>query len=468
MKKKTRNIYSLIFIGLFLSVSSAQSTVPDIQSIIQNIVIERADENNPLLFLPKDSVEFTLEVSSLQEALESLCLSFGIKLNDGQILPIDIIESISQTPVSSITIENIKSDIAKSLSVLLKFPENIVSRIEETFQKYSEQFEIVAWIDELQDSPLPVTDLLVVNLPKRYENEPSDPNQELPSDLDWYEEFHKSFVHNNYGAAINAYAYAKFNEDGSSAGAHAETDLTLLDNTFRLAQVDAKILAAPHKTQDSFVDIDVQYMGNSIWTYHWSDSLDILEGENERVFIKEKHYIKDITIIIVPVHLEAGGYGALGIEWKMEIDENTQTEFMTKFKPVVDVAGYARLDVDLGIASGSVKGNLNLIENEFVAEVIAQMIEENDQLEGALSFVAENDLQGPKGDISIYVSWNGTSTCMEERCLFGICMNVPVQCSQQGEDFMPLVDWDFWKAKDVLINTFDDLRQNVALISLKQ
>ncbi|KPA17709.1 conserved hypothetical protein, secreted [Candidatus Magnetomorum sp. HK-1] len=468
MKTKKRWIYSLIFIGLFVAVSPAQSSLPNIQSILENIVLDRADENNPLLFLPKDTVEFTLEISSLQETLESLCVSFGIKLNDGQILPINIIDSISQNPVSSITIENIQSEIAKSMAVLLKFPENIVERIQEAFQKYSEQFEIVAWIDNLKESPVSVTDLLVVNLPKRYENNSPEPNQELPSDLDWYEEFHKSFVHNNYGATIDAYAYAKFNDDGASAGAHAETDLTLLDNSFQLAQVDAKILAAPHKTDDSYVDIDVQYMGNSIWTYHWANSLEILEGENERVFIKEKHYVKDMTIIIVPIHLEAGGYGALGIEWKMEIDENTQTEFMTKFKPVVDVAGYARLDVDLGIASGSVKGNLSLIENEFVAEVIAQMIEENDQLEGALSFVVENDLQGPKGDISIYVSWNGTSTCMEERCLFGICVPVPVQCSQEGEDFMPLADWEFWKAKDVLINTFDDLRQNVALISLNQ
>ncbi|MBF0450488.1 MAG: hypothetical protein HQK75_07280 [Candidatus Magnetomorum sp.] len=468
MKTKKRWLFGFMILGLLLVSSPVNASFPDLQDILEKIVFERADENNPLLFLPKDTVGFTLEVSSLQETLEELCVSFGIKLNDGQILPIDIIDSVSENSVSSITIQNIQSEIAKSLFVLLKFPEDLIDRIQDTLQSYSEQFEIVAWLENLQESPLPITDMLVVNLPKRYENNTTNPDETLPSELDWYEAFHKSFVHNTYGASIDAYAYAKFNEDGSSAGAHAETNLTLMDNTFQLAQVDAKILAAPHQKGDSYVDIDVQYMGNSIWTYHWADTLDVLEGENERVFIKEKHYVKDFTIVIVPVHVEAGGYGALGIEWKMELDENTQTEFMTQFKPVVDVAGYARLDVDMGIASGNIKGNLSLIENEFVAEVFAQMIEENGQLEGLLSFVAENALQGPKGEISVNVSWNGTTMCMEEKCLFGFCVEVPVQCSQEGEDFLKLVDWDFWQAKDVLINTFDDLRQNVALISLNQ
>jgi len=468
MKTKKRWFFGFMMLAFLMAATPAYASVPDIQDILENIVFERADENNPLLFLPKDTLGFTLEVSSLQESLEELCVSFGIKLNDGQVLPIDIIDSLSDTPISSITIENIQSEIAKSLFVLLKFPEDLVASIQEKLQSYSEQFEIVAWLNEMQESPLSITDVLVVNLPKRYENHINEPDETLPSELDWYEEFHKSFVHHNYGATIDAYAYAKFNEDGASAGAHAETDLTLLDNTFQLAQVDAKILAAPHQKADSYVDIDVQYMGNTIWTYHWTDSLDILEGENERVFIKEKHYAKDFTIVIVPVHVEAGGYGALGIEWKMELDENTQEEFMTQFKPVVDIAGYARLDMDLGIASGTIKGNLTLIENEFVAEIIAQMIEENEQLQGVMSFVAENALQGPKGDISVNVSWNGTTMCMEERCVLGICIEMPVQCSQENEDLLKLVDWEFWQANDVLINTIDDLRQNVALISLNQ
>jgi len=468
MKTPKKLLWGYIVLGVLLMVTPATASVSNLNDIINNIVFERADENNPLLFLPKDTVGFTLEVSSIQEALEELCVSFGIKLNDGQILPINIIDSLSQTPVSSITIENVQSEIAKSLFVLLQFPEELVAQIQEKLQTYSEQFEIVAWIDQLQENPMSITDLLIVNLPKRYENNTSQPDETLPSELDWYEEFHKSFVHNNYGASIDAYAYAKFDEDGSSAGAHAETNLTLLDNTFQLAQVDAKILAAPHQKSDSYIDIDVQYMGNSIWVYHWADTIDILEGENERVFIKEKHYVKDFTIVIVPVHIEAGGYGALGIEWKMDLDENTQEEFMTQFKPVVDIAGYARLDVDLGIASGTIKGNLTLIENEFVAEIIAQMVEENGQLEGALSFVVENALQGPKGEISVNVSWNETTMCMEEKCFLGFCAEVPVQCTNEGADFMKLVDWDFWQANDVLINTIDDLRQNVALISLNQ
>ena len=449
---------------LFIMFIPAITTGTDFQNKKNCILPVRADNQISYVFLPKDTIAFTLEISVCQELIHPFVISFGLQTNKKKLIPVEIMEPQTGDTASSLTIEMIQSGSPKSVYVQLKIPSNQLTWIQESFQGFSKSFQILAWIDHQKASPIWITDVNIVNLPGRYIQAHSQENRFTK--LDWYADLSRRFVHHTYGASIKTSTYARFNNNGVSTGVHSKTSLTLLENTVQLSQVDASTLLTPHQKENSYVDIDFQYLGKSIWTDHWTDSSDIMSGKNKRTFIKDIYEDQLLLIGILPVQLRAGGYGELGIEWQVKLDQTKHQALTTQFTPLVDIAGYARIDIALERAFGHIDGALRLISNRFTTETSAQMFKENNQLEAVISCLAENDLNGPDGNLVARIFREKLMVCLEEQCLFDICTEIPIPCIEEVNAFLPLVDWQSWQSNSILIDSFGELYENQAMIIL--
>ncbi len=214
----------------------------------------------------------------------------------------------------------------------------------------------------------------------------------------------------------------------------------------------------------------VKSLGKQLFSYAKTGSakVSLKRSFTQRVSVK---YV--VVIFIIPVELEAGAYGELGLQFDFGADH--YTKFYAKAGPFVDAGAFASAKVTAFVAWAGIRGNLSLIKDEFWGEASCAVDFRNGgrDLLANLGLRVWNDLYGPSGFLQAYAGYCYPWICKKEVCiggggggkkLFGlikipklpkICVTIWYPCVQRKEKPWTLADWHSFHIDSVLLDWND-------------
>ncbi len=150
-------------------------------------------------------------------------------------------------------------------------------------------------------------------------------------------------------------------------------------------------------------------------------------------FSVNKSVSKSTTIMagVVPVTLSGEVGGSVGVRVATYLYDISRVNARLNPQATIDASASAGVGID-GCSMG-VNGELDLIKEDFVAELTAEMTFEGDDLQttsmlGSLKEIITNTVTGPNGNISIYADYPYLGMCSSRICCCGACVNTPHPC----------------------------------------
>ena len=213
----------------------------------------------------------------------------------------------------------------------------------------------------------------------------------------------------------------------------------------------------------------VKSLGKQLWSYARTGSASAGFKKSFTQKIKASYLV---VIFIIPVELEAGAYGELGLQFNFGAEH--YTHFYAKAGPFVDVGAFASAKVSVIVAWAGIKGTLSLIKDEFWGEVSGGMEVRNGgrDLLVDLGLRVWNDLYGPSGRLAVFAGYWCPGICEKEICtedlgLVGdiideivcwlgdcdeICIKLLYPCVKKKEKDWTLADWHSFHVEGVILD----------------
>lgn len=140
---------------------------------------------------------------------------------------------------------------------------------------------------------------------------------------------------------------------------------------------------------------DTVYEFSEEWSREWGEEVTIFETT--------------FVIVIVPVKLEAGIEGSVGLSAGIEADAGVITATGTPFSLGLDA--FAEASINLLVASGGVRADFLILSEELTAEAYADM--SGFLFSGAIDLGLDitNDLKAVEGNFSLFVRYPGYKFC---------------------------------------------------------
>ena len=189
----------------------------------------------------------------------------------------------------------------------------------------------------------------------------------------------------------------------------------------------------------------LRFLGQDIWSerkdaeFSWGD---------KQSFRKEKGYATWISIGPVPVKVEAGASGELGLQWDITIGKGLKG----KIGPFVDIGAYATAGEDIKLASAGIKGTLRLIKDNFWSKVACTMDPVESGLKGKLTYKITNGLRGADGKFGVFARWATGVKCHCEKHCLGVCCSKPKCSTKYKTKYHWFVDWSGWHKQWTLLD----------------
>ncbi|BCR05648.1 hypothetical protein DESUT3_27170 [Desulfuromonas versatilis] len=276
-----------------------------------------------------------------------------------------------------------------------------------------------------------------------------DPNNGL---LQYSDDYGKTLASDYFSAGVEFSALARLDNGGALGHVQGSVPLKVFGHTFDFAYINVMGQAVPHRVQDSGFDLDVRFAGNTLYSRSGDAGF---SWDNDWNVTKSKGYTTRFWLGIVPMALTASASGSLGFGIEAEIAD----DFVTNAGPYVDVGSNVTAGIDLLIASGGVTADMSLIKDTFKGDASASMTlaDGGATLNGTLAEQISNQLQGPQGKVSLFVSYpDGVRWCKS--------WGVPYPCGvRTAYKSQTLVNWQSYSRNDVLLS-----KQQSTSVSLNQ
>ncbi|MDM8552169.1 BACON domain-containing carbohydrate-binding protein, partial [Desulfobacterales bacterium HSG2] len=405
--------------------------------------------------LPDGRVELTIHIAPGMMVQPELPLKFGLEVRKGMYADLLVWDSDIEQFTDVLTVKDVGPEVEKSVALTLLLPPELIERLKGSIGT-SSTFNIVSWIDGTSDI-VEVSELDVVDMPDRFTEDRDNKERKAARNdtvIKWSRGYQKNFANTSFGAGIAAHAYAQLGKRGALASADGNAHVWVLGKRFEILGADGKAEAMPAEVGKSYLDLDVRFLNNSIWSYYKEG---YLINKGKKSFSKKVEVSKTFVIIIIPVTFTAGARGELGIQW--DVDMNNRWDlgygnFYAKVGPFLDIGAYGSAKINLYLAWGGVKGTLSpLIRDEFWAHIDCPMeLRDNRcRLWGKLTFRVYNELWGPHGKFGPFAGYRKPSICYKKICIWG-CLKIPYPCLKKVEKWWVLVDWRSYYRKDTLVN----------------
>jgi hypothetical protein len=198
----------------------------------------------------------------------------------------------------------------------------------------------------------------------------------------------------------------------------------------------------------------VKFLTFTLWSQSWSREAKI---EGNKTYRKEKGVSKTIMVGWVPVSLEAGAAGELGVQWVFQM-YGGGTLFQAKAGPFVDAGAYAKAAVNLLVVQAGIKGQLSLIRDELWLDV--RMNPWQKKLGGSVY----NIIWGPGGSFGPFVKWwevncEWRKSC-KRCCWTSWCWWYPSCSSGWKEKYWPVASFSTFQRTDTIwsFGSWNDLQ----------
>jgi hypothetical protein len=382
----------------------------------------------------------TLEVESVAYGASNVALGAFVETNSGyeEVL---LWDSASQSYVRHLFLSSLEPNAPKSLMGDVFVPDSVRNRLAgRTFTKLKFVVDPLGAIEENEAAavyPDRSNDNEIIYPVNIYEGVPvaaSDPEED---EVTFQTSFSKGFSNSFFGAEVDFLGKSWFGAQGIGASVSGGVPVTILGHTFDFLRATSDGHYNPIMPTDSAFDLDVEFAGMTLYSksgnanFSWEESWQIE---------KRMGYSQTFVIAVVPVELSAGASGALGINASV----NIAAHFDGSISPFVDVGAYTSAAINLLVAKGGVRGTLYLVGCTFdttLGGTIAANAEAT-QLTGTLVEKAGYTLEGPNGNVELFVNW--PRVCWKWHI-------IPYPCGW-NEATKSLVSWSVFSQSDTLLD----------------
>ncbi len=234
---------------------------------------------------------------------------------------------------------------------------------------------------------------------------PAPPSQGV---LDWRESFEKTWTNKYFGVGLSLEGAAAIDRRGAVGEARATLPVFLVGKRFELLDAELYSQTAPHDTSKSRYSADVRVLDRSIYSAGVTDpSYTYVEDFSKSETVEAK---TTVWVGPVPITFTAGATGVVG--FRAEFHADTAGLAISE-GPYAEATAFGEAKVDLLVARGGVRGNMQIVRDDFVARAAAQVqvVGNGEALDGILEFDVTNTLVGPNGRIFLFAEYPEAEIC---------------------------------------------------------
>ncbi len=222
------------------------------------------------------------------------------------------------------------------------------------------------------------------------------------------EDFEKTWSNGVFGVAVDLEGTASIDTRGAIASVDAAVPVMLFGERFELFELEAYGQSTPQDTTKSRFQLEVRSLGETLFSEVETSPTYLYENEWSVRRTKEAQSL--VWVGPVPVQLTAGASGTIGYSTNLRL---STSELDLATGPFAEADAYAQAEIQLGVASGGVRGDITLIREELTANVSAdfELIDGGTRLRGPVAMELTNELTGPNGRIYLFVNYPGVKLC---------------------------------------------------------
>lgn len=490
------------------------------------------DGDTPVL--PDDGrVELTVQIAPGKKEQPEVPLKFGLEVRNGMYADLLVWDSELQEFSDMLRVYDVIPESEKSVALTLLIPPELSERLKGSIGS-SQTFKIVSWMENAPDAKVEVTELMVVDLPERFMVQERDDEArqgcgsgkskeadrifsnkifgvEFSADSESYPncrgeyteikagvtskngfkifgirfpDFSEtkslssySYIHDEYGyqtSGGSSYCSCNCNPGECEPGCQCDPDCSDKDSCAcdigkNSCDVGCDCDKDCSKTIKEGFEAEIKSLGKKLFSLSYlktgSASTGFKKSFTEQIKVK---YM--VVIFIIPVELEAGAYGELGLQFQFGVEH--YAKFYAKAGPFIDVGAFASAKVTVIVAWAGIRGTLSLIRDEFWGEVSGGMEVRSGARDLIMSMGLRvwNDLYGPSGRLAVFAGYYYPGICKKEVCgadwladilhtiSFGlfdddeICIDLPYPCIKTKEKDWTLADFHTFHEESVLLD----------------
>jgi len=261
--------------------------------------------------------------------------------------------------------------------------------------------------------------------------------------LAYSKQYDTGFGNNTFGAKASFSANASLNTTGAYGSVAGQVPITIFGFKFNMAEANAWAKAVPHRISSSGMGVIFKFVGFTL--YEYSRTMEFTWEKDWSVY-KSYGYSQQFWVGPVPLNVGAGAQGTIGFNINFEVSDN----LIANAGPYVYAGAYASASVGVGgLLEAGVRGNLNLINANFINEVTAgiTLLSNNTELQGTLKETVSVTIAGPNGNVQLFAKYpcitRWKCCCWGRVCwpIFGIC-----------ESYYTLVSFTSWSNTYTLLD----------------
>lgn len=179
--------------------------------------------------------------------------------------------------------------------------------------------------------------------------------------------------------------------------AKASADAYVLGEQFPLLDISLFVHAPVHQDSLASMQPRVEVFGSTVWNPGKKTYREFLDSAT-----KKKEWKKSKTIsfnLVVPVDIEVGIQGTLGVKYFAHSDKNSLDAFAT---PFADVSGFAKCAVNLFIVRAGVEGKLTFLKGDINLAAHADIMYGNNEFIFTKDFRCNYNLNMLSGNIKAF------------------------------------------------------------------
>jgi len=198
-----------------------------------------------------------------------------------------------------------------------------------------------------------------------------------------------------------------------------------------------------------------------------NEYLDVNVGDLLRyseTFSVNKTARKSTTVFAGPVPVTLSGEIGGSVGMKMGTYVYDMSRVTARLNPQASIEASVSAGVGFDGCSLGVNGELDLIKEDFVAHLTAEMTFEGDDLKtvsmlGELKEVITNTITGPQGNIRIYGDYPYIDICYKRACACcgRACVNVPYPCGGCKTAYNTIANFSSSRTRTELLNQHQTL-----------